>query len=413
MGIFLLIAAAVLGDPQQFQVTTVDGQTIAGALSELTGEQITLATAGADPKTLKLNEIRKLVVASNGGKITGAPSPAQQQAEKEFARSATIWIETIDGNRIPGVGFTAEKGIGQLKLLSGQSLPVPTKAIKLVEFRNPSDPPAAWSAPDKSESASDLIVVRKRDGVDFVEGAIGVITDTAVTLTVDGEPVPVKRGKIAGIVYFHPDDAAPLPAANCQLEDLAGWKLGATSVKLDGANLLVTTTFDSKLTWPLDSLKGIDFSASRITYLSDLTEESSDTVPYLDFGKAALSLRQYYKPHRDGSLDGGPLMLGRNSFPKGLTIPSGSTMVFKITGKGKRLKALAGIDDSVRTAGNVMLKISGDGKLLYEGRLTGHDAPTPLDMDVGGVKRLTISVEPGAGLDVGNYLDLCDARIVK
>ena len=84
-----------------------------------------------------------------------------------------------------------------------------------------------------------------------------------------------------------------------------------------------------------------------------------------------------------------------------------------MSGKGKRLKALAGIDDSVREAGSARLIITGDGKTLYDGKILGRDEPVDLDLDVAGVKRLNIVVDFGEGLDVGNYLDLADARIVK
>ena len=100
-------------------------------------------------------------------------------------------------------------------------------------------------------------------------------------------------------------------------------------------------------------------------------------------------------------------------YPKGLAIPSRTSLTYKITGKGKRLKAVAGIDDGVREAGGVHLVISGDGKTLYDGKIVGRQDPVDLDLDVSAVKRLNILVDFGEGLDVGNYLDLCDARIVK
>ena len=45
--------------------------------------------------------------------------------------------------------------------------------------------------------------------------------------------------------------------------------------------------------------------------------------------------------------------------------------------------------------------------------MTGHDKAGDLSFDVSGVKRLRIVADFGGGPDVGDFLDLGDARIVK
>ena len=144
--------------------------------------------------------------------------------------------------------------------------------------------------------------------------------------------------------------------------------------------------------------------------------ESAEWSPFIDnaeSGKQPDVLTQFYRPRHDRGFDGGPLSLGGKTYPKGLSLASRTEMEYKLAGKGRRLQAIAGIDDAVRKQGNVRLIIVGDGKSLYDAKLTGRDEPAPLDIDVAAVKRLKIVVDFGGGLDTGNYLDLCDARIVK
>jgi hypothetical protein len=43
----------------------------------------------------------------------------------------------------------------------------------------------------------------------------------------------------------------------------------------------------------------------------------------------------------------------------------------------------------------------------------GTDPPRAIDVDVEGVKRLKIVVDYGKNLDTGDWLNLCDLRIVK
>jgi hypothetical protein len=392
-------------EPRQFRVTTIDGQILTGALDELGDRQLVVETAGAK-KTFNSTDVRMV-------------APVEEKGVPKFANGLTgerrpaVWLETIDGSRIPGSTYSVTKGTAELKLADGAALSLPTKSIRLVEFPGTDGAAASWVGDLRTDLAADLIVVRKRDGIDYVEGAAGDVNDETVNFNVDSDNVPVKRAKVAGIVYFHPPDSADLPEANCVFDDAAGWRVKARSVTLADGQLKIVTTFGGELARPVESLKLLDFSPGKMVYLSDLPPVSRDWTPLVDFGKEAESLAKFYRPQVDRGLDDGALRLAGKIYPKGLAIPSRTTLTYKITGKGKRFKALAGIDDGVRAAGSVRLAIRGDGKPLYEAKISGRSPPVDLDLDISGVKRLNILVDFGEGLDVGNYLDLCDARIVK
>jgi hypothetical protein len=407
MSALLLLAAAFLAEPKQVQVTALDGQTAVGALVELNDKQIVVQTQDA-AKAFKSVEVRLIGPVDDKGGPRSARSLSSDPAKRP-----PVWLETIDGSRIPGSAYSVAKGTAELKLAGGESLTLSTKSIRLVEFPAGEAAPAAWIGDLKSDLAADLIVVRKRDGIDYVEGAAGDVNDETVNFTVDSDNVPVKRAKVAGIVYFHGPDSPSLPEPNCVYEDASGWRIKAKSVTFAEGQFKIVTTFGATLARPIDSLKLVDFSPGRMIYLSDLAPASSEWTPLVDFGKQADSLAKYYRPQQDRGLDNSSLRIGGKTFPKGLAIPSRTSLTYKITGKGKRFKALAGIDESVREAGGVHLIISGDGKTLYDGKIVGRQDPVELDLDVSAVKRLNILVDFGEGLDVGNYLDLCDARIVK
>jgi hypothetical protein len=408
MSALLLLAAAFLAEPKKVQVTTVDGRTAAGELVELSGQQVVVQSQDSI-KSFRAADVRFIGPAEENG----APRSASR-APSDPAKRPAVWVETIDGSRIPGSGYSVTKASAELKLAGGETLNLPTKSIRLVEFPAATDTaPAAWVGELKSDLTADLIVVRKRDGIDYVEGAAGDVNDETFNFSVDSENVPVKRAKVAGIVYFHGPDSPSLPEASCVYEAAAGWRLKAKSITFANGEFKIVTTFGATLAGPPDALKLVDFSAGRMIYLSDLAPLSSEWTPLVDFGKQADSLAKYYRPQQDRGLDNSSLRIGGKTFPKGLAIPSRTSLTYKITGKGKRLKAVAGIDDGVREAGGVHLVISGDGKTLYDRKIVGRQDPIDLDLDVSAVKRLNILVDFGEGLDVGNYLDLCDARIVK
>ena len=80
------------------------------------------------------------------------------------------------------------------------------------------------------------------------------------------------------------------------------------------------------------------------------------------------------------------------------------------------LRAVAGVDDSVVAPGRFDLVDSG----RRQGAARGTRSPpssrrkaVPIDLDVAGVRRITISLDPADGQDIGDQLDLCEARFTK
>jgi hypothetical protein len=122
---------------------------------------------------------------------------------------------------------------------------------------------------------------------------------------------------------------------------------------------------------------------------------------------------EFYAPRMDQNLSSKPLQLDKTRYPKGVSLHSRTELVYRLPGRFSRFKAIAGIDDEVAPNGHVRLVIRGDDQVLFDGPIAGGDKPKSLDLDIGGVKRLTILVDFGEKLDVGDHLDLCLARISK
>jgi hypothetical protein len=88
-------------------------------------------------------------------------------------------------------------------------------------------------------------------------------------------------------------------------------------------------------------------------------------------------------------------------------------VVYRLPDRFHRFKAVAGIDDRVHPRGSVHLVIRGDDRVLFEADVAGTDVPRNLDLDVTGVRRLSILVDFARELNVGDQLLLCDARVIK
>lgn len=397
-GVSLLAAWLLLADAAPtWKAATLDGKATSGVITALTNESLTLQTE-AEPVNVPLNQLL--------GVLPGSTIAPESSASDQ---KPAVWIEFTDGTRLPAVSFTSLKGQVRIVAVTGTILSPELKTIAKVRFAEAYDPAFKFG---REGVAADQLGVKKKSGLDFLEGIIGDVTAETVNFTLDGDALPVNRTKIDSLVYVQRGDAE-LPTPICVLDDFTGGQYQAKEFKLDEGQLSILTLGGITITRPLEQIKKFDFSAGKLQYLSDMKPESVTVTPFVELPKQFPALQQYFAPRFDQGRDDAALRLDGKAYAKGLALHSRTELVYKVPAKSRKFLALAGIDDSVGSEGHVAVKISGDGKELYSGNFSGLDKAVPLDIDVTGVRKLTILVDYGQDLDVGDYFDLADARIVK
>jgi hypothetical protein len=378
----------------QVQVNTLDGRTIEGELQSVTSASVAVQ-AGDTASEIKSAELHSLSL----------KTPADPPSQKP-----TAWVELADGSRIPATSYLSKDGKVTVTLTDGAQFATGVKQVRSVRYSKLDDPEADASA---TEATGDLLGIRKRDTVDFLEGVIGDVTKEAVHFTVDGQSIPVNPSRVDSLVYAKraADDAGPAPA--CIVEETSGAALRAKSVELADGKLRLALLVGGTVERPLDAVRRLDFSAGRLTYLSDLKPQSVEWTPFFDLGKQSPVLARFLGPRFDRGREDSVMRLDEKTYKRGVSLTSRTKMVYRLPAQSKRFRALAGIDDGVGNLGSVQLVIHGDDRQLYSGKLTGNDPPVELDLDLAGVRRLTILVDFGDDLDVADHLNLCEARIVK
>jgi len=391
-----LLLAIALTAATPIEARTLDGRTVAGTLAELDAGKVTLQTADG-PVSLDTNQL-----------MTIAP----KEKPEPPAAEPGAWIDLIDGSSLVARQYAVVEGRSQISLLDGQAVELPVSSGAAVRLKPQSEVVAeAWSRILEMEIDGDLLVVGKGESIDYLRGILRGVTDQTIQFELDGDVLAVKRSKIHGLRYYRPAGDA-LPEAVCQITDADGSRFSAGSLSLPG-DLRWTTPAGLTVTRPLAAVAKLDFSRGKIVYLSDLKPESVEFTPYFGSIRDLPVLAKFYAPQRDKNLESGPLQLGKQQYGKGLALRSRTRVVYRLPGRFSRLKAVAGIDDAVRPRGHVRLVIHGDDKLLLESTLTGVDPPQPVDLDLTGVRRITILADFGDQMDVADHLDLCQARILK
>jgi hypothetical protein len=285
----------------------------------------------------------------------------------------------------------------------------------------------ASAASTDSAATSDLLVVFKHGGqsLDYLEGVVGQITEREVEFTHDKNTVRVGRDKVAGLVFYRTNSASE-DTPHCVL---SGWDelriRSGKGIRLNGGELQVTTLAALNLRWPWAEITSADFSAGKLAFLSDLTPVSQSWQPLVALPVAAAHAAAMGQPRMDRGPSGGllslwfpdadqPTEIGHaESFTKGIAVRSRTEIVYRLPRGFSRFSAIAGIEPSTRSNGDVTLMILGDDRPLLERGVSGEDAPLSIDLDVAGVRQLKIVVDYGKNRDTGDWLNLCDARIIK
>lgn len=394
----LILAGLISVSAAELEVRPLDGPPLKGTLVSLDGQQLKIMTADGE-KALAIKEL-----------ATATVSPAPTALEEK----PQVWVQLTGGSVILGTNYELKEKKIVLTLLSGETLQLEPHAIHHVRFQ-PLDEnsQADFDRVIKADISSDVIIIRRAGkALDELDGIVRDINADTVLFEFDGEKIPVDREKIFGIRYYQPA-GQKLSSPICRITDATGSKWLVRSTKLANDQLELETVSGVSLKLSLKRLVNMDFSSGNLIYLSDLTATQVEWIPYLGTRLASGRLNKLYEPRKDRSFSGQSLKLGNQTYAKGLAIHSRTTLIYRLTDAHKTFQAVAGIDPSMRDNGHVELVITGDEKELFRQAISGKDKPISLNLDITGVRRLSILVDFGQQLDIADHLHLCNARITK
>ncbi len=389
---------ACLAVAPEFSASLLDGRTVQGRLVELSATGAVLETASG----------RLAVPAAELAGLEPAMPVAHASSE------ATAWVELVDGSRLAAQSYLVDNGQAAIVLVDGIKVRLPVGRVASVRLAEQTAELAReWAEIAAGEHSGDVLVVRRRKTLDFLTGIIGDVDEATVAFQMEGERLAVRRSRIEGLIYFRPP-GDPLPAAFCRLATASGQHIQVQQVQLVGdaaadAVWQITSPAGMELRIPAAQVARVEF---KVQYLSDLEPERSNWTDYFSAVAAVPVMAELYAPRRNRGFFSGELKLAGRSYAKGLALRSRSEIDWRLPGTHRRLTAVAGIDDAVRPRGSVRLVVQGDARTLLDTTVTGETPSLPIDLDITGVRRLRILVDFGDDLDISDYLNICDARLV-
>lgn len=110
--------------------------------------------------------------------------------------------------------------------------------------------------------------------------------------------------------------------------------------------------------------------------------------------------------------DGAPLTIGGVTYAKGLGTHAPSEVSVYLGRGCERLAAKIGLDDETEQPGSVVFQVFGDDEPLYDsGVISGKGAAVPIDVDVSGVRMLSLRVTDGGDGRNFDHADWAEAAL--
>lgn len=410
--VFSLLLAAVAAPP--VEVSLLDGSTRTGELQAIEEAAIVLSASGSET-TIDREQVLEL----------RPQNPAEPSADSS---ASVIRLQLLDGTRldVSQVATSRNRKMSIETAGMGQ-FTVPLTNVGSLRFGAADDAVReSWEELTARELKRDLLVIRKDDVLDFLDGIVASVDAKEVRFLLDGNEVPVPRSKVYGIVYSRRARQTQRPV--CEIHLPGSQLLRVAQLGWNDGKLQAELLSGGELTIPLEQTSRLDFSLGKVQFLAAMEpvlEEYSDWFIDVAAKELQIALTPQQRQidaatwrnrfRRNVNLDSQPLSIQGKTYARGVCIHSGTRLAWKTGRDYSRFQAVMGIDYQLarRGLGFVHVVILGDGKPLYEADVTPTDEARELDLDISDVRQLEIRVEFGEDLDIGDHLTLAEARVIR
>ena len=371
----LVVAACLVATPVPaaegvaVRVEIDDGTAEEGRLVEIGAESLQVADAGGATRSIPLERVRTV---ERRVDLPGGPSAAAEGRVRVVLTDAT----SLAGDDFAWSGPTAtlDGPAGRVEL--------PLARVRAVEWRaEGAAASASWLDAVPEKIASDLVVIGKPDGFEFVECAISTISPDTVTVVLDDETIPVKRSKVVGLRWLRADAVVPVGRTTVEID---GGSLRADAVAWTTAGLVLDGgAADRKTLVGAAALKRIDYAAGRTTLLSGVAPERLDVEPFFGALARIEGLAAAFAPR--------PVVADARHEKPGLVVRPRTVAVWRIPPGSRRFRTAV---SHAAGAGPALVTITVDERRAFEQAVSGAEA-VPVVLDVSGGRRLGITVDFG------------------
>lgn len=396
-------ALAVAADPQADTLVLLDGTRTHGVVTAIS-TQGEISAEGWD-QPVKLDALRFLERPVAAGKIP--------------AEVPDVIVELAGGGRLQAAAVSLADETFRIRWRYGNDATLPIDAVRAVRLRPAESSEEFDEALAGPADAADRLFL-DTDGLEtIVRGYLLELDDQQAVVEVDDRRRAIPRAQLFGAVMA----VVGRPRAGesrCRVDLQNGsWLVGrvesltppepSAEVPLDpllmmGGALKFAVGEKASLSVPWAEVRRLTVFSHRLVYVSDLDPIEVAEQPLVTFPRPW---------QRDRSVDGRTLTVGGRTYAKGIGVKPRSALTFALDSEFELLTATVGIDDEAAGRGQCEFVVLGDGRELFRQDVSASGGPKDVRIEVRGVKRLTLLVEPGRNLDLGDHADWCDLCLIR
>ena len=346
-----------------------------------------------------------------GGKLTGEglPQPLLLDDLRQLRFAAptldakpAVVVHLLGGGKVYAKSITVGNDECQVETILAGKLTIPLDQVRGVRLEPAIASPEFDKALAAPSAEQDRLFIKIEDKVDSAVGIFKSLSDKEFQFELGGESKSLPRAKLFGFTIAQGSADDDPAKALLTLRD--GSVIAGEIDSLNAGKLAARLPGGSKLEIPQEALASIALRSRRLAFLSDLKpiEEEQRSIVFLDVPW-----------QKDRSVQNRTLTLGPQTFEKGIGCHAECRLTFAADGKWDVLAAVIGIDAETMGKGDCVFSVLADGESVFTRRVKGTDPPLEIKVDIPRAKRVTLLVEPGAGLDLGDHADWCDVRFIK
>ncbi len=393
IGIATCLAGSAVATELQLQLA--DGSALAGELVRWNADSLELTVTGV-AQQVPWSSLATVAVASNK-----PPDPFP----------GSIEVATRDGARLWATEWTMTAGVAHCRLADGSVIDLERKHLSWVRFVAPTPGSTErWQQVVGAVPVADQVVVERGGKLETVEGVLGDVTTEQAEFTLDGQQVPVRRGRIAALVLFQPQGpqlAAPVAVwqdiDRCQIP-VSSWAAGEG----DTVHLVSPAGWQISRTWR--RLTSLRFGTTEPIWLDQLAPVQIRFNTLLSSPEVQPLLASWLAWCPGQSPWGGPLSDGGQVFERGVSLHSRTELVIEVPAGARRLLAIAGVDHQSPASARLRLEARADQRLICDQTLQQGHPFQELNWELGTASRLTLVVDFADDGEAGDRLVLANAR---
>ncbi len=394
-GFILLMISSAAAAEQSVRVETVDASSFEGQLLAISDSTVQIRTADGD-KNIPCGEIVEMTI-SVAKNLTAI-------------NVQSLFVTDADRLSVPNISLAGEKVMFKNQLLGDAELPLTAAREIYVPGGGMTvgDLIAAVEKIPAPQDVGDVMYVEKKGGsIVALQGIVKGMDDEKVAFSWRDKDRSVSRKLVRAIRFAAVKSSDGKPAGVVISPD--GSEVAFNSISFDGSKFEVGTKNFGLKTFEPASVAAIRFCSDCAVDLAAFTP--AKVIERGFFGKDDHTFS--YRVNR--SVSGGELKLDGREYGAGLGLHSYSELTWKLDGKYSRFVAMLGIDDAVKSIGNVTVTFLADGKAVGEPvEISGKDKPQVVRLDIKGAAELTIRVDFGRdNTSAGDHLDIVSARLIR